>query len=53
MDMAIQRRRPVKVLNREKLEQHVLFAFDETTRMLAVCAPTKVLYLSLTSAFLF
>ena len=49
MDMAIQRRRPVKVLNREKLERDVLFAFDETTRALAVCAPTKVLYVSLTS----
>jgi hypothetical protein len=43
MDMAIQRRRPVKGLNREKLEQDVLFAFDEKTRTLAVCAPTKVL----------
>ena len=47
MDVAIARRRPVKVLNREKLEQDVLFAFDETTRALAVCAPTKVLYVSL------
>jgi hypothetical protein len=53
MEMAIQRRRPVKVLNREKLEQDVLFAFDETTRALAVCAPTKVIYVSLTSVFLF
>jgi hypothetical protein len=43
MHKAIQRRRSVKVLNRERLEQDVLFAFDETTRMLAVCAPTKVL----------
>jgi hypothetical protein len=49
MDVAIQRRRPVKVLNREKLEQDVLFAFDEKTRTLAVCAPTKVPYMSLTS----
>jgi hypothetical protein len=53
MDVAIQRRRPVKVLNREKLEQDVLFAFDETTRALAVCAPTKVLYVSLTSEISF
>jgi hypothetical protein len=53
MDMAIQRRRPVKALNREKLEQDVLFAFDETTRSLAVCAPTKVLCVSLTSVFSF
>ena len=49
MDMAIQRRRPVKVLSREKLERDILFTFDEKTRRLAVCAPTKVLYLSLTS----
>ena len=49
MDIAIQRRRPVKVLSREKLEQDVLFAFDEKTRALAVCAPTKVLHVSLTS----
>ena len=48
MDLAIQRHRPVKVLNREKLEPDVLFAFDETTRTLAVCSPTKVLYVSLT-----
>lgn len=49
MDMAIQRHRPVKVLNREKLEKDILFAFDETKRSLAVCAPTKVLFLSLIS----
>lgn len=42
MDMAIQRHRPVKVLNREKLGEDILFAFDETTRALAVCAPTKL-----------
>jgi len=42
MDMAIQRHRPVKVLNREKLEQDILFAYDETKRSLAVCAPTKL-----------
>ena len=53
MDMAIRRHRPIKVLNRKKLEQDVLFSFDETTRMLAVCVPTKVLYVLLTSEFLF
>ncbi len=53
MDMAIERHRPVKVLNREKLEQDILFAFDETKRALAVCAPTKVLLVSLTSGSLF
>jgi hypothetical protein len=51
MDMAIQRHRPVKVLNREKLEQDILFAFDETKRSLAVCAPNKVRVVSLTSEF--
>ena len=49
MDVAIQRNRPVKVLNREKLEKDILFAFDETKRALAVCAPTKVLFVPLTS----
>lgn len=49
MDMAIQRHRPVKVLNREKLEKDILFAFDETKRSLAVCAPTKVRFASLIS----
>ncbi|KAH9047539.1 hypothetical protein EDB83DRAFT_2267127 [Lactarius deliciosus] len=42
MDMAIEQQRPVKVLNRERLEQDILFAFDETKRALAVCAPTKL-----------
>jgi hypothetical protein len=49
MDVAIGRRRPVKVLSREKLEQDILFAYDESKRTLAVCAPTKVLLVSLTS----
>ncbi|KAI0302831.1 hypothetical protein B0F90DRAFT_1809754 [Multifurca ochricompacta] len=42
MDMAIQQNRPLKCLNRERLGQDALFAFDETTRALAVCAPTKL-----------
>ncbi len=42
MGMAIERYRPIKVLNHEKLEEHILFAFDESKRALAVCAPTKV-----------
>ena len=52
MGIAIQRRRPVKILSRERLEEDVLFAFDEKTRVLAVCAPIKVLYVLLTSEFL-
>jgi hypothetical protein len=43
MDMAIRRDRPIKSLNREKLGEDVLFAFDETKRSLAVCASTKVI----------
>jgi hypothetical protein len=43
MSMAIQRDRPIKSLNRERLGQDVLFAFDETKRALAVCASVKVL----------
>jgi hypothetical protein len=42
MDNAIQRERPNKSLNREKLGEGALFAFDETKRALVVCAPTKV-----------
>jgi hypothetical protein len=39
---AIQRDLPIKRLNREKLGQDVLFAFDETKRALVVCASKKV-----------
>lgn len=42
MDIAIQRERRIKCLNREKLGEGALFAFDETKRALVVCAPTKV-----------
>ncbi|KAI0280129.1 hypothetical protein BGY98DRAFT_965783 [Russula aff. rugulosa BPL654] len=42
MDNAIQRERPNKCLNREKLGEGALFAFDETKRALVVCAPTKL-----------
>jgi hypothetical protein len=41
MDVVI-RERPNKCLNREKLGEGALFAFDETRRALVVCAPTKV-----------
>ncbi len=44
LDMAIQRGKPIKSLNRDKLGRGVLFAFDETKRTLAVCASTKVLH---------
>ncbi|KAH9165762.1 hypothetical protein EDB89DRAFT_2008009, partial [Lactarius sanguifluus] len=42
LDMAIQRGKPIKSLNRDKLGRGVLFAFDETKRTLAVCASTKL-----------
>jgi len=42
MDNVIQRQRPTKCLNREKLGKCALFAFDEVKRALVVCAPTKV-----------
>lgn len=42
MEFAIQQERQIKYLNREKLGEGVLFAFDETNRALVVCAPTKV-----------
>jgi hypothetical protein len=45
LDMAIQRGKSIKSLNRDKLGQGVLFSFDEAKRVLAVCASTKVLWL--------
>ncbi|KAH9027352.1 hypothetical protein EDB84DRAFT_1500330 [Lactarius hengduanensis] len=42
LDRAIQRGKPIKSLNRDKLGRGVLFAFDETKRTLAVCASTKL-----------
>ncbi|KAI9443796.1 hypothetical protein H4582DRAFT_2125845, partial [Lactarius indigo] len=42
LDIAIQRGKPIKSLNRDKLGQNVLFSFDETKRVLAVCASTKL-----------
>jgi hypothetical protein len=41
MDTAV-RGRPIKLLKREKLGRDVLFAFDETKRVLVVCASVKV-----------
>jgi hypothetical protein len=42
LDMAIQRGKPIKSLNRDRLGQDVLFSFDEVKRVLAICASTKV-----------
>ena len=41
MERAV-RGKPIKHLNREKLGEDVLFAFDETKRVLVVCASVKV-----------
>ncbi|KAI9453856.1 hypothetical protein BJY52DRAFT_1189313 [Lactarius psammicola] len=42
LDMAIQRGKSIKSLNRDKLGQRVLFSFDESKRVLAVCASTRL-----------
>jgi hypothetical protein len=42
MDGAVQRARPIKTLNRDKMGEEVLFAYDEAKRTLAVCASAKV-----------
>ena len=42
MDGVIQRARPIKTLNRDKMGEEVLFAYDEAKRTLAVCAAAKV-----------
>jgi hypothetical protein len=42
MDAAIQRGKPVKALNRDEVGEEVLFAYDETKRILTVCTSTKV-----------
>jgi hypothetical protein len=47
MDAAIQRAKFVKTLNRGKLGEAVLFAYDVAKRKLAVCASAKVGLLSL------
>jgi hypothetical protein len=42
MDAAIQRGKAIKALNRDKVGEDVLFAYDEAKRMLTVCASAKV-----------
>lgn len=42
ISMTIRRRQAIKRLDRGKLGQDVMFAFDETKRALAVCASKKV-----------
>jgi hypothetical protein len=47
MNAAIRRDRPIKSLNREKLGEEALFAFDEAKRSLAVCTSSKVFLTSI------
>ena len=42
MDAAIKRGKATKPLNRDKVGEDVLFAYDEAKRMLTVCASAKV-----------
>ena len=42
--MAIQRGKPIKSLDRDKLGHGALFSFNEAKRTLAVCSSTKVLH---------
>jgi len=42
MDAAIERARPIKTLNRDKMGEEVLFIYDEAKRTLTVCASAKV-----------
>lgn len=42
MDAAIQRGKGIKTLNRDRLGDDVLFAYDERKRILTVCASAKV-----------
>ena len=42
VDAAIQRARPIKTLNRDKMGEEVLFTYDEVKQTLAVCASAKV-----------
>ena len=46
MDAAIWRRRPIKTLHRDKVGEDVLFTYDESKRMLVVCASAKVCLMS-------
>ena len=46
MDAAIQRGKPVKALDRDEVGEDVLFAYDETQRLLSVCTSTKVSFSS-------
>ena len=42
IDAAIQRSRAIKTLNRDRMGEDVLFAYDEAKRTLFVCASANV-----------
>ena len=42
MDAAIEQGHAIKTLNRKKVGDDVLFAYDEAKRMLTMCASAKV-----------
>jgi hypothetical protein len=42
MDLAIQQGKAIKTFHCDKVGEDVLFAYDETKRMLTVCASAKV-----------
>ena len=44
IDGAIRRGRQIKSLDRDKMGEEVLFAYDEAKRTLVVCASAKVCY---------
>lgn len=43
MDGAISRQKPIKVLHRDKIGQEFILAYEESKRMLVLCASTKVM----------
>jgi hypothetical protein len=47
MDSSIQRAKAIKNLNRRRIGEDVLFAYDEAKRTLAVCASANVSRMSL------
>ena len=46
MDAAIERGKPIKAFDRDEVGDDVLFAYDETKRLLSVCTSTKVSFSS-------
>lgn len=49
MDVAIQQGKAIETFHRDKVGEDVLFAYDETKRMLTMCASAKVSFITLLS----